>query len=184
MTSASVPKPTKLERDMPDAGTSERLSLRQLIAPVLVQTGRSDIVPLDRVKQKPVGPEDALTQLDWPAAIQLIREVGGRTRQSRKAAQEAVRQAQALADYSQRQSVEAERRLRAAEAMAEAAIRRAEQAESAAQAAEMRARQAEEEMGAARAGQVEAQVWLKRLYSCVLTEFEGLTDDPPCPKIG
>ncbi|MGU3538432.1 hypothetical protein [Methylobacterium sp. A54F] len=116
-------------------------------------------------------------EVDWPGAVQLIRDVGTRVRRSRDQAQETVRRSQALIKRSIVQAEEAEERVRTAEAAAAQAQQRAERAEAAAAAAEARARAAEAEARVARAAQAEAQAWLKRVYVCVRTEFESLTDE-------
>lgn len=97
-------------------------------------------------------------------------------RDARKAARESAKRSQALVQRTLRQADLAERRVRAAEAAAEAALLRVKRAEAAAQVAEAPAHRAEEQMRAAQAKQAEAQMWLKHLDTCVLTEFEGLTE--------
>ncbi|GJD57496.1 hypothetical protein [Methylobacterium dankookense] len=158
--------------------TGPRMSaLQRLLAPVLVEAEPA-IVSLVLEAGEGIPAEDGSAETDWPAAIQMIRDVASRVRQARAEADEVGRRAEALAERSARQAAEAETRLRLAEAETQGALLRAEQAEAAARAAEARAAQAEEAMRAAQADRQEAQVWLKRLYASVLTEFEGLTEVP------
>lgn len=159
------------------AGTGGLTPLQRLIAPgdherIVRLFGA---VAADGPDASPVDPE---ADLDWPAAIQLIREAGGRIRQERAGAQEATRRAHALVGRSAEEAEAAEQRARAAEAAAEAALRRAEQAEmaraaaeAAAAAAEARAQRADEEATAARNAEAEARLWLRRLFACLKTEF-------------
>ncbi len=119
---------------------------------------------------------DPEADLDWPSAIQLIREAGERVREVRASAQEATRRAHALVGRSAQQAEAAEQRARAAEDVAAAAQRRAEQAEAALAAAEARMRRAEEEAAAARAAEAEVRLWLRRLVACLKTEFAELTE--------
>ena len=142
---------------------------------------------------------DAEAEPDWPAAIQLIRDAGGRIRQARAGAEEATRRAHALVGRSARDAEAAEQRARAAEEATEAALRRAEQAEAArtaaeaaaaaaeataaaaeaaAAAAEARACRADEDAAAARAAEAEARLWLRRLLACLKTEFAETSDAP------
>ena len=164
----------------PDSGP--RMSaLQRLLAPALAEEAEPAVVPLfpEAGMETDAAPEHGTPdETDWPAAIRTIRDVAARVRQARAEAEEAERRAEALAERSARQAEEAQARQRAAEAEMRAALLRAEQAEAAARAAEARAACAEEEMRAAQAGRSEAQMWLKRLYACVLTEFEGLTEEP------
>lgn len=162
-----------MERRVEPAGLSP---LQRLVAPA----DRERIVRLfgtegTRPEADPIEPD---ADLDWPAAIQLIRDAGGRIRQARAGAQEATRRAHALVGRSAQEAEAAEQRARAAEAAAETAQRRAEQAETAladaearAAAAEARARGAEEEAAAARSAEAEARLWLRRLLACLKTEF-------------
>ncbi|AWN36709.1 hypothetical protein [Methylobacterium radiodurans] len=108
---------------------------------------------------------DPEADLEGPAAIQLIREAGGRIRRERAEAEAAGQRA------------------RAAEAAAETAEHRAETAEAAlavaqaaAEAAEARALRAEEEANSARDAAAEARLWLRRLVACLKTEFEAVPE--------
>lgn len=127
-------------------------------------------------------PSDPEADLDWPSAIQLIRDAGGRVRQVRAGAEEATRRAHALVGRSAQEAEAAEQRARAAEAEAAAAQRRAEQAEAALAAAEARMRRAEEETAAARAAEAEVRLWLRRLVTCLKTEFAELAEGPDAAR--
>lgn len=121
-----------------------------------------------------VGPGET----DWPAALDLIRDVGDRVRRARDFAQEVSRQSQSIIRRSLKQTEEAERRAEAAEASAAAAIARAERAEELARLSEARAKLAEKQAEAAKAGEAEAQLWLRRVHACLKDEFKDLTEDP------
>ncbi|WP_289014294.1 hypothetical protein [uncultured Methylobacterium sp.] len=177
---ASASEADALSEHVSSAGAEHRrIPLRQLIAPVLAPAVDQAAVPLlSSPDVGAVADGEPLPEINWSAAIQLIRDMGTRMRRTRKAAQENAERSHALAQQSLRKVEVAERRERAAEAAAKAALLRAAWAEAAAEAAETRARRAEEEMQAAQAERAEAQMWLRSLYSCVLAEFEGLTEAP------
>ena len=115
---------------------------------------------------------------DWPSAIQMIREVGTQVRRERDLAQHLVKQSRTLVQRSVVQVEEAEKRAEAAQADAAQASLRAERAEERARLAEERAKQAEERAQIARAGEEEAQLWLRRLYACLRRELGDLASDP------
>ncbi len=125
----------------------------------------------------PVADQPLPLETNWPAAIELIRDVGARMRQARRYAQDVVAHSQGVVESTIRQLEDTERRLRLTEAAAQDALLRAERAETAALMADARARRAEEEAEVTRAKLAEAQVWLRRLYSSVHVEFRDLTDD-------
>ncbi len=126
---------------------------------------------------EPPRAEEMDDELNWPAAIELIRDVGSRMRQARRFAQDVVQHSQAVLDGTMHRLEETERRLRLAESAARDAHLRAERAELAAQMADARARRAEEETELNRAKLAEAQMWLKRLYSSVQIEFRDLSEE-------
>jgi hypothetical protein len=152
-----------------------RPSLRQLLAPALMPVER---VPLTQMLPEPDAAREA-NPLDpnWPAAVEMIRDVGARMRQARRYAQDVVAHSQGVVESTRRQLEETERRLRLTEEAAQDALRRAEQAEMAAKVADARARRAEEEAEIMRMKLAEAQIWLRRLYSSVQVEFRELTDE-------
>jgi hypothetical protein len=153
---------------------SPRPTLRQLLAPNRAPVER--VVVVQAVTH--ITPDQpAPVETNWPAAIEMIRDVGARMRQARRYAQDVVAHSQGVVDGAFRRLEETERRLRLAEAAAQDALRRAEQAEAAARMADARARRAEEEAEVSRLKLAEAQVWLRRLYSSVQVEFRELTDD-------
>ncbi len=152
-----------------------RPTLRQLLAPTRGDGERFGIVQLFPEPSRPADPD--AEEPNWPAAIELIRDVGSRMRQARRFAQDVVQHSQAVLDGTMHRLEEAERRLRLAESAARDAHLRAERAELAAQMADARARRAEEETELNRAKLAEAQMWLKRLYSSVQIEFRDLTED-------
>lgn len=147
-----------------------RPSLRQLLGPSR-GTGIVQLFP------EPHRADEAEDEPNWPAAIELIRDVGARMRQARRYAQDVVLHSQAVLDGTMHRLEEAERRLRLAESAARDAHLRAERAELAAQMADARARRAEEETELNRAKLAEAQMWLKRLYSSVQIEFRDLSEE-------
>lgn len=147
-----------------------RPTLRQLLGP----TRGSGVVQLF---PDPPHSNEAEEEPNWPAAIELIRDVGARMRQARRFAQDVVEHSQAVIDGTMHRLEEAERRLRLAESAARDAHLRAERAELAAQMADARARRAEEETELNRAKLAEAQMWLKRLYSSVQIEFRDLSEE-------
>lgn len=151
-----------------------RPSLRQLLASPRAQGERSGIVQLF---PDPPPLRDAEDDPNWPAAIELIRDVGSRMRQARCFAQDVVQHSRAMIDATSHRLEEAEHRLRLAEAAANEAQLRAERAEVAATMADARARRAEEETELNRAKLAEAQMWLRRLYSSVQVEFRDLSED-------
>ena len=115
---------------------------------------------------------------DWPHALQLIRDVGARVRRERDFAQDIVKQSRSLIQRSIAQVEEAETRAETAEAEASEASLRADRAEERARLAEERAQQADDRALAARAGEEEAQMWLRRLYTSLQREFGSLDVDP------
>ena len=115
---------------------------------------------------------------DWPSAIQMIRDVGTQVRRERDLAQDLVKQSRSLIQRSMAQAEEAEKRAEAAQADAFEASQRAERAEERAHLADERAKQAEERAQAARAGEEEAQLWLRRLYACLRRELGDLAAGP------
>ncbi|MCJ2015470.1 hypothetical protein [Methylobacterium sp. J-076] len=170
------PQPgVRLDETLPQGGDAlERPTLRQLLAPSRLSDERFGVVHLFPEASAADG---ASGELNWPAAIELIRDVGTRMRQARRFAQDVVEHSQAVVDGAMHRLEEAERRLRLAESAARDAHIRAERAELAAQMADARARRAEEETELNRAKLAEAQMWLKRLYSSVQIEFRDLTED-------
>ena len=115
---------------------------------------------------------------DWPAALDLIRDVGARIRRARDFSQEVSRRSQSIVQRSIKQTEDAERRADAAEAATIAAIARAERAEELARLSEARAKLAEKQEKAARAREAEAQLWLRQIHACLKDEFKDLTEDP------
>lgn len=157
-----------------EADGAARPSLRQLLASPRAQGERSAIVQLF---PDPLPLRDTEDDPKWPAAIELIRDVGSRMRQARRFAQDVVQQSRAMIDATSHRLEETEHRLRLAEAAATEAQLRAERAEVAATMADARARRAEEETELNRAKLAEAQMWLRRLYSSVQIEFRDLNED-------
>jgi hypothetical protein len=169
------PRGTATEDDVGplEEETAPRPSLRQLLVPVREADTRSALAsaPAETEACRPAA--DA----NWPAAIEMIRDVGARIRQARRYAQDVVAHSQGVVEATVRQLEDTERRLRLAEAAAQDALLRAQQAETALKMADARARRAEEEAETTRAKLAEAQIWLRRLYSSVHVEFRELTDD-------
>ena len=153
---------------------SPRPTLRQLLVPIRPPVERAVVV---QAASHAMPDLSVQTETNWPAAIEMIRDVGARMRQARRYAQDVVAHSQGVVEGAFRRLEETERRLHLAEAAAQDALRRAEQAEAAARMADARARRAEEEAEATRLKLAEAQVWLRRLYSSVQVEFRELTDD-------
>lgn len=164
--------------DAPASGqdaNGPRPSLRQLLVPMRGPGERGPVVqilPAPEADEEPI-PFDA----NWPAAIEMIRDVGARMRQARRYAQDVVQHWQGVVESTVQRLEETERRLRQSETAAQDALSRAERAEDAARIADARARRAEEEAEAARLKLAEAQVWLRRLYSSVQVEFREMTDE-------
>lgn len=156
--------------------TTERPSLRQLLAPTRNAVERSGVVQL--FPEPPIADTSETEEPNWLAAIELIRDVGARVRQARRYTRDVVEHSQSVIDGAMHRLEETERRLRLAESAARDAHLRAERAELAAQMADARARRAEEEVELNRAKLAEAQMWLKRLYSSVQIEFRDLNEDP------
>ncbi|TXM91437.1 hypothetical protein FV232_21400 [Methylobacterium sp. WL30] len=137
------------------------------------------IVPLFTEPGVPV-PQEARGEpnaVDWPAAIDLIRDVGARVRQARDFAQEVSRHSQSIIQRSVKQAEDAERRAEAAEATAAVAILRANQADELARLSEARAKLAEQQAETAKAAEAEAQLWLRRIHACLKDELGDLTVD-------
>lgn len=151
-----------------------RPTLRQLLTPMRSSGENAGVVRL--FPDASDGKDDGEVP-NWPAAIELIRDVGARMRQARRYAQDVVQHSQAMIDATTHRLEETERRLRLAESAARDAQLRAERAELAARMADARARRAEEEMELNRAKLAEAQMWLKRLYSSVQIEFRDISDE-------
>lgn len=165
-----------------ETGTdSDRLAyggISSRIAPTPEPT--RNVVPLFA---EPVDFEDdddasAAPLTDWPNAIQLIRDVGTQIRRERDLAQHLVKQSRSLIQRSMVQAEDAEKRALAAQSDATEAFQRAERAEERARLADERAKQAEERAKLARAGEEEAQLWLRRLYACLRRELGDLTASP------
>ncbi|GJD36906.1 hypothetical protein [Methylobacterium aerolatum] len=160
----------------PRDAASPRPDLRQLLA---LSHGAGDSMgraPRAAEAPQPDGPPP-LPEANWPAAIEMIRDVGSRMRQARRYAQDVVAHSNDVVESTLRQLEDTERRLRLTEAAAQDALRRAEQAEAAARLADNRARRAEEEAEITRMKLAEAQTWLKRLYSSVQVEFREISED-------
>lgn len=152
-----------------------RPSLQHLLPPTPIprESGLDrQIVPELNAAEEANSPE-----ANWPAAVEMIRDVGARVRQARRYAQDVVAHSQGVVETLRRQLEETEWRLRLTEEAAQDALRRAEQAETAAKVADARARRAEEDAEVTRMKLAEAQIWLRRLYSTVQVEFRELTDD-------
>ena len=111
------------------------------------------------------------TAVDWPAALDLIRDVGVRVRRARDFAQEVSLRSQSIIQRSVKQTEDAERRAQAAEAAMKAATLRADRAEELARLSEARAKLAEKQAEEARAGEAEAQLWLRRVHACLKDEL-------------
>lgn len=155
------------------AWNAGRPSLRQLLVPTPNREPSLASSPGDaETAFEPAAPDS-----NWPAAIEMIRDVGARIREARRYAQDVVVHSQGVVESTIRQLEDTERRLRLAEAAAQDALLRAERAETAARMADARARRAEEELDQTRAKLAEAQVYLRRLYSSVHVEFRDLTED-------
>lgn len=152
-----------------------RPSVRQLLAPTLIPVERGPVMQI--LPEPDAAEEGNILDANWPAAVEMIRDVGARMRQARRYAQDVVAHSQSVVESTRRQLEETERRLRLTEEAAQDALRRAEQAETAAKVADARARRAEEEAEVTRMKLAEAQIWLRRLYSSVQVEFRELTDD-------
>lgn len=158
----------------PVSDDAVRPTLRQLLTPVKSAGERPGVVQL--FPDCPASGPDS-NPPNWPAAIELIRDVGARIRQARRFTQDVVQHSQAMIDATRHRLEETERRLRLAESAARDAHLRAERAELAAKMADARARRAEQETELSRAKLAEAQMWLKRLYSNVQIEFRDVTED-------
>ncbi|TXM66241.1 hypothetical protein [Methylobacterium sp. WL120] len=111
------------------------------------------------------------TVVDWPAALDLIRDVGTRVRRARDFAQEVSLRSQSIIQRSVKQTEDAERRAQAAETAAAAAIARANKADEIARLSEARAKLAENQAEEARASEAEAQLWLRRVHACLKDEL-------------
>ena len=137
------------------------------------------VVPLfvDQVVLAEPSRRDEAGRIDWPAAIEHIRDVGARVREARDFAQEVSRHSQVIIQRSLKQTEDAEQRARAAEALAAAAAARADKAEELARLSEARARLAEKQAEAAKAAETEAQLWLRRVHACLKDEFTDLVTD-------
>lgn len=115
--------------------------------------------------------------VDWPAALDLIRDVGARVRQARDFAQEVSLRSQSIIQRSVKQTEDAERRAHAAEAAGKAAALRAEKADELARLSEARAKLAEKQAEEARAGEAEARLWLRRVHACLRDELGDIAVD-------
>lgn len=155
-------------------GPAGRPTLRQLLISARDPGDSHAVVPR---MPEPEADRPSNHEGNWPAAIELIRDVGARMRQAHRYARDVVAHSQGVVESTIRQLEDTERRLRLAEAAAQDALLRAQRAETAALMADARARRAEEETEVTRAKLAEAQVWLRRLYSSVQVEFRDLTDD-------
>lgn len=127
--------------------------------------------PSETVLQKAPGETIAV---DWPAALDLIRDVGARVRRARDFAQEVSLRSQSIIQRSVKQTEDAERRAQAAETAAVAAIARANKADEIARLSEARAKLAEKQAEEARAGAAEAQLWLRRVHACLKDELSDI----------
>lgn len=159
---------------LPDGDDMPGPTLRQLLTPARSAGDHSGIVQLFPDSS---ATEDNAEEPNWPAALEMIRDVGARMRQARRFAQDVAQHSQAMIDATAHRLEEAEHRLRMAESAARDADLRAERAEAAARMADARARRAEEETELNRAKLAEAQMWLKRLYSSVQIEFREIGEE-------
>lgn len=178
----SLLDPDRSSTDEPGA-ERDREHLGETVAPARIAPASEpavNVVPLFVGREDagidPEASDGALT--DWPGAIQLIRDVGTQVRRERDLAQHLVKQSRSLVQRSMVQVEEAEKRAEAAQADALQASLRAERAEERARLAEERATQAEERAQIARAGEEEAQLWLRRLYTCLRRELGDLAAGP------
>lgn len=146
------------------------------LALALTPQTAAKVVPLfnERASSDP----DLLPTLvvDWPSTLQRIRDAGAQVRRERDLAQDIVKQSRSLIQRSEMRVEEAEKRAATAEADASEASLRADRAEERLRLAEERAQRAEDRAQMARAGEEEAQLWLRRLYACLRREFDGLGD--------
>ncbi|TXM65644.1 hypothetical protein FV226_24725 [Methylobacterium sp. WL12] len=115
--------------------------------------------------------------VDWPGALDLIRDVGTRVRRARDFAQEVSLRSQSIIQRSVKQTEDAERRAQTAEAAAKAAMLRAERADELARLSEARAKLAEKQAKEARAAEAEAQLWLQRVHACLKNELGDIVVD-------
>jgi len=115
--------------------------------------------------------------VDWPGALDLIRDVGARVRRARDFAQEVSLRSQSIIRRSVKQTEEAERRAQAAEVAAKAATQRADRADELARLSEARAKLAEKQAEEARAGEAEAHLWLRRVHACLKDELGDIVVD-------
>ena len=143
-----------------------------------VMSGKK-VVPLFAEPDMPNSPTPSAGPevVDWPAALDLIRDVGARVRRARDFAQEVSLRSQSIIRRSVKQTEDAERRAQAAEAAAQAATQRAEKADELARLAEARAKLAERQAEEARAGEAEAQLWLRRVHACLKDELGDIVVD-------
>ena len=138
--------------------------------------GRPD--PVDRVVAlfsgaKPAPPRDAEGD-DWSASLTAVRGVATQVRALQTSARASIREAQRSVREAETAVRAAEDRAAHAEGLLHAAIARAEHAEEQARAAAERAEQAE-------ARTTEARAWLRRMHTCMVSEFGALgqgTDEP------
>ena len=137
------------------------------------------VVPLFAEPSEPVSQETPgePTAVDWPAALDMIRGVGARVRRARDFAQEVSLRSQSIIRRSVKQTEDAERRAQAAEATAKAATLRADRADELARLSEARAKLAEKQAEEAKAGEAEAQLWLRRVHACLKDELGDIVVD-------
>lgn len=142
-------------------------------------TSGKKVVPLFAEPSMPGSQETFAepTVVDWPAALDLIRDVGARVRRARDFAQEVSLRSQSIIRRSVKQTEDAERRAQAAEAAAKAATLRADKADELARLSEARANLAEKQAEEARAGEAEAQLWLRRVHACLKDELGDIVVD-------
>ena len=119
-----------------------------------------------------------VTEHDWLAALDLVRQVSARVRQSDESSKELARNAEAYRQHAHERIEEARARAEAAEGAARAAEKRAQEAEARAlqaeervQAAERRAQTFQVQAQTAEARAKDAQAWAKRLHHTLKQEF-------------
>lgn len=178
--SLSLPVEAKRSADLTlttEAAQSDhgKVSARTLSV-VTTSESAAIVVPLFAKQDLPeIATEEVADQdIDWPGALQLIEEVGAKLRQERSSAQDLIQQSQSMIRRTIMQAEEAEKRRQLAEVEAFEAVQRADRAEERARVAEERAQQSDELAQAARVGEEEARLWLRRLYSSLRREFHGL----------
>lgn len=163
------------------ADTLPRMRAEPMLRDPAALLGPERVVPLFKGPESGAG-ADAVSDHDWMATLDLVRQVSQQVRESEESSKEIAHNAHVFMQRANEQIEDARIRAETAEAAARSAERRAVEAEAKAQQAEERAQAAERRTQAAtvqaqtaEARTKDAQAWAKKLHMTLEQAF-GKTD--------